>query len=142
MYDSIIQDLILIASKVLGVNIKDKSRTQPHVRGRFIVYSLLRAYLDLNYQEIAKIFDLKSHASVIHGVKELPFLIKYDPKVGEILQEIRYKWTEEYDMNSVKVSNNEIKNLEDKIILLNLELKVYTERLQKLKNNTFANRTM
>tara|TARA_R100000773_G_C4191431_1_gene97207 strand:- start:29 stop:367 length:339 start_codon:yes stop_codon:yes gene_type:complete len=112
------------------------------VRGRFIVYSLLRAYLDLNYQEIAKIFDLKSHASVIHGVKELPFLIKYDPKVGEIMQEIRYKWTEEYDMNSVKVSNNEIKNLEDKIILLNLELKVYTERLQKLKNNTFANRTM
>ena len=65
MQNSIIQDLILIASKEFGVNVLEQRRTTDHVYGRFIVYYLLRKHLGYTYWKIAEIFNL-THASFLH----------------------------------------------------------------------------
>jgi uncharacterized small protein (DUF1192 family) len=133
MKDSLIQDLILTTSKELGVNIKEKRRTESHVIGRFIAYTLLRKHFGFTYQKIAKIFDIKQHGTIMHGIKELPFIVKYNESVAQSLAKICNEWRRSSEEEGVKIHRNGIKDLEDRINLLNLEVEVLQAQLNKLK---------
>jgi len=132
MQNSIIQDLIVIASKEFGVNILEERRTTAHVYGRFIVYYLLRKHLGYTYWKIANVFNL-THASVLHGIKELPFIIKFDDTVAQNLINISSLWQESSNKNDIIIHGKGIKYLENKINLLNLEVEVCKTQLNKLK---------
>ena len=56
-------------------NIKEKTRQREYVDARRIAYHILRSLHGLPFQVIAKEFN-KNHASVIHGIKDVDFLIK------------------------------------------------------------------
>jgi len=58
-------------------NIKEKTRRREFVDARRIAYHILRSIHGLSFQAIATEFD-KNHASVIHGIKDVDFLIKTD----------------------------------------------------------------
>jgi uncharacterized small protein (DUF1192 family) len=133
MKDSLIQHLILTTSKELGVNIIDKRRTESHVLGRFIVYTLLRKHFGYTYQQIAKVFDLKSHATVMHGIKELPYVMKYNMNVAKKMENICEDWRKFSEQEGLFINSQGIKHLEDKINLLNLEIEVLQAQLNKLK---------
>lgn len=71
-----------IIEKFYGIDISDKSRKRHYVYARFIYYYICYKYLNETYYSVAKSLD-KSHASVIWGVKELPYILKYDLKVSQ-----------------------------------------------------------
>jgi len=93
---------------------------------------LLRKHLGYTYWKIAEIFNL-THASVLHGIKELPFIIKYDDTVAQNLINISSSWEESSNKNDIIIHGKGIKYLENKINLLNLEVEVYKTQLNKLK---------
>jgi len=136
MKDSLIQDLIQKTSKEFGVNILEKRRTEPHVLGRFIAYTLLRKRFGLTYKQIAEVFDIKQHGTIMHGIKELPFVIKYNDEVATHMANICEAWRFSIEDQNVKINTKAIKYLEDKINLLNLEIEVLTTQLNKLKDKT------
>ena len=63
-------------SKVLGVNILDKSRKRELINGRMIYYALLR---DMNYSwtSIARSVD-KNHATIISAYRTFEDLVSHD----------------------------------------------------------------
>ena len=129
MKDLIIQDLIRITSKNLGVDIRDKNRSKIYVEGRFIVYYLLKKSLGYTYSEIGRAVQ-RTHATVLHGVRELPFIIKFNPEVGLLKEKIAKEWTSEASYVSRPISKQDRKNLEEKIFLLNLEIQTLTKQLE------------
>ena len=58
-------------------NIKEKTRQREYVDARRIAYHILRNLHGLPLQVIAKEFN-KNHASVIHGIRDVEFLLKTD----------------------------------------------------------------
>lgn len=75
-----IQSVINIVRLVRGVNFMSKSRALDHIKSRAICYKILREEMGMTYTAIAEAFG-KTHATVLHGIKEFPYMIKIDPKM-------------------------------------------------------------
>tara|TARA_R100000329_G_C7616723_1_gene218990 strand:+ start:3121 stop:3525 length:405 start_codon:yes stop_codon:yes gene_type:complete len=133
MKDSAIQDLLLTASKYFKVDIHTKSRKQEHIEARAIVYSIMRDCLNMTYKDIGKVFN-KNHATILHAVNELPYMIKYTKGLGEKRHELLELWGSAYTAYTVIERAEKIKYLQDKIFLLNLEAKLLTKQLNELLN--------
>ena len=69
--------VIYIAEKILGLDLLSNSRKEEYIEGRAIVYYILRHKLGMTYQQIAKVFN-KNHATVLHALKEWPYMVKYN----------------------------------------------------------------
>lgn len=78
-------DAVQYSSGIL--NIKEKSRQREYVDARRIAYHILRNIHGLSFQAIANEFN-KNHASVIHGIKDVNFLIKTDPFFRETYDKV------------------------------------------------------
>tara|TARA_R100000541_G_scaffold15843_5_gene25322 strand:- start:4860 stop:5216 length:357 start_codon:yes stop_codon:yes gene_type:complete len=78
-------DAVQYSSGVL--NIKEKTRKREYVDARRIAYHILRSIHGLPFQVIGKEFD-KNHASVMHGIKDVDFLIKTDPFFRETYNKV------------------------------------------------------
>jgi len=133
MKDSAIQDLLLTASKYFKVDIHTKSRKQEHIEARAIVYSIMRECLNMTYKEIGKVFN-KNHATILHAVNELPYMIKYTKGLGEKRHELLGLWGSTYSTYTHVERAEKVKYLQDKIFLLNLESKLLTKQLNELLN--------
>jgi hypothetical protein len=77
-----------IIEKFYGIDISVKCRKRTYVYPRYIYYYICYNDLKMTYYAIAKSLD-KNHASVLYGVKELPYIMKYDKKVSQDYQFIR-----------------------------------------------------
>ena len=80
--DKSITNIILIINEELGIDLmqNSKRRQRIYVFGRAILYKILRKHLNMTLSDIAKVFN-KNHATVLHSLKHLPFLLKFD-KLG------------------------------------------------------------
>jgi chromosomal replication initiator protein len=74
--------------KVTVNDLKSKSRTKELADARHIAMYLSNKILKATLVEIADFYGKRDHTSVIHGVKKVEDLIKYDQKVAQTLLEI------------------------------------------------------
>ena len=79
-----IANIILIINEELGIDLiqNSKRRQRIYVFGRAILYKILRKHLNMTLSDIAKVFN-KNHATVLHSLKQLPFLLKFDKTLSQ-----------------------------------------------------------
>jgi|TARA_R100001509_G_scaffold165324_1_gene146408 hypothetical protein len=130
------ETVIYIAEKILQLDLRSNSRREDYIEGRAIVYYILRYKLGLTYQQIAKVFN-KNHATVLHALKEWPYMVKYrseiEHKKDHIVEYINENCVSDKDGRK----DIKIKACEDEIFLLNSrinELKKKLTELYKLKH--------
>ena len=133
--DSAIQNLLLEASRVFQIDIHQNSRKEEYILARAVCYSILRDCLNMTYQSIAKVFN-KNHATVIHAYKELPYMIRYNKSLAEKKVELLKKWGENYHLKRYTKHSEQIKNLQERIFLLNLESRLLKNQLETLQKQT------
>ena len=128
-----IQDLLLVASQILKIDLHKTTRSLPYIEGRAILYSIMRDCLNMTYMEIGAVFK-KNHGTIMHGIKEYPYMVKYKPALENKKINILKEWGELYAMATFESKSDRIKNLEERIFLLNLETTHLNKQLIKLKN--------
>jgi len=133
MTDSAIHDLLVVASKHFGLDIYSNCRSLPHIQARAVVYTIFRECNLMTYKKIASIFN-KNHATVMHAIKELPYMIKQSPELEEKKTQLLEIWSSEYASFSSRKRTEKIKSLQDRIFLLNLEVKLLTQQVKRLEN--------
>lgn len=69
-------------------DLKSKARTKDLADARHIAMYLSNKILKATLVEIADFYGKRDHTSVIHGVKKVEDLIKYDQKIARVLLEI------------------------------------------------------
>jgi|TARA_R110000796_G_C14393148_1_gene416679 hypothetical protein len=139
---STINNIILLINQELEINLieNSKDRKRIYVFGRAILYDILRKHLNMTLSDIAKVFN-KNHATVLHSLKQLPFLLKFDKNLAYSYNNIMYNWLGNVD-NSVPVSDEELKTrikylinqnkmLNLKVDDLNLQLSHYIGKYHK-----------
>ena len=75
---------------------------------RAVVYDILRKHLRMSLTDIAKVFN-KNHATVLHSLKQLPYIIKYDPDIQFSYNNIVNNWLENVE-NYVPILDSDLKN--------------------------------
>jgi len=66
-----------VVNKHFGIDIAEKTRKFEYVFARACYYYLCRKFGGFSFSKIAKSVN-KNHATVLHGLKELPYMIKHD----------------------------------------------------------------
>ena len=75
--------ILNIINKELEIDINEITRERKYVDGRSIFYWLCTHYTDLNFSQISKLLG-KNHATVLHSIKNFPYLIEYDVELKDI----------------------------------------------------------
>ena len=132
-----IANIILIINEELGINLMEnpKKRQRIYVFGRAVLYKILREHLNMTLSDIAKVFN-KNHATVLHSLKQLPFLLKFDKNLARKHNTVMYMWLGNVD-NFVEVSDQELKTRIRYLINQNKMLNLEVDELNtKLSNYT------
>jgi hypothetical protein len=126
----VIQQIISTVDEEMGLDLRNskKSRVREIVNGRAIVYIILRKHLKMSYTDISKVFN-KNHATIIHSVKQLPHILKYDSDLAYSYQNITYRWLGDVD-NYVRISDVELKTRIKDLINENKMLNLRVTKLQ------------
>ena len=132
MRDSAIQDLLLTASKLFELDIYKPCRQQKYIEARAVVYSIMRECLNMTYKSIGKVFN-KNHATILHAVNELPYMIKYKKELGHMKLDLLESWGSEFATYTQPKRLVKIKDLQERIFLLNLESRLLEKELKNLK---------
>ncbi len=127
-----IQNLLLEASNTFNVDIHSNSRQEANIQARAVVYSIMRDCLNMTYQSIGKVFK-KNHATIMHGYKELPYMIKYNKQLGDLKLKILKNWGGDYNIKRYTKRAENIKDLQDRIFLLNLEKQALQQQIDTLQ---------
>jgi len=77
-----------IIEKFYGIDLSKPSRKRTHVYPRYIYFYICYKDLNMTYYQIANSVN-KNHATVLYGVRELPYIMKYDKKVSQDFQFIK-----------------------------------------------------
>ena len=132
-----IKKLIQITSEVFEIeDIYSTSRQTHFVFARAIIFYLMRNNLFMTYVKIAKVFN-KNHATIMHAVKQLPYMLKYDQDLQQKYNNIKLMWLENESHNFISKENS-LKNLTDRNNLLNLMVEEYKSHTQLLNNKLLS----
>ena len=124
-----------IVNSVLNVNVDERKKTDEIVKARAICYKIMRdeCYFTLKY--IGDQFN-KNHATIMHSLKEFPFMMKYDKGLQRAYHKIIGIWEQEADqyveLNPTQLKK-ELKDLQEKNNLLNLSLLDVQEQLETVQ---------
>lgn len=83
----------IIGLELGGIDLHRVTRKREYVSGRFMAYYIIRKYLPFaTYQQIGNVFN-KNHATIVHGVREYPFIKKFEKHLIEVERDVLAKWT-------------------------------------------------
>lgn len=71
-----------IIERFYNIKLDNKSRERKYVYARAIYYYVCRKYSNYNLAQIGKSLN-KNHATVLHGIRELPHILKFDKKLKQ-----------------------------------------------------------
>ena len=135
MQDLKVKTLIDIINSYLNLDITSKIKTDELVKGRAICYIILREQCHMSYTNIGKAF-LKNHATILHSVKEFPWMLRSDRDLNRNYQDILAIWTEEsfqpFPMSEGELKK-ELQDLRNQNKLLNLSVINVQEQLADLQ---------
>lgn len=84
-----INDIVKIIQEESGLkNILKDTRKRNYVDARRIFYHILRNYHYLSLDKIGKLAGNRNHATVLHGLRSVEFLIKSDPSISELFNRV------------------------------------------------------
>ena len=84
-----IDDIKNIIQEESGLdNILKNTRKRNYVDARRIYYHILRNYHYLSLDKIGKLAGNRNHATVLHGLRNVDFLIKSDPDVSNLFNRV------------------------------------------------------
>lgn len=84
-----INDIVKIIQEESGLkNILKNTRKRNYVDARRIFYHILRNYHYLSLDKIGKLAGNRNHATVLHGLRSVEFLIKSDPSISELFNRV------------------------------------------------------
>lgn len=126
--DKTIEEIIFCINETMNIDIRDTSRKRDYVFGRAIAYTIMRVNMSLTLEQIAKVFN-KNHASIVHSLKELPYILKYNSDFKELHDTIVYNWLENVN-NYTPVSGVELKTRLKTMIKRNKSLHLEVESLK------------
>jgi len=135
--------------------IKDKTKVafelmQGDARFRYIVHArrifcvIARDYLGMNLNEIAKLLNISSHASIIHHLQkhkdEIGLYAEYSTAYRDVFKGVEAVFIIKTEYNPI-IIKHKIKKLTRRRDALSNKIKMYTERLGSLneKNNETVN---
>jgi hypothetical protein len=124
----------------MQVNPLRKSRKSKAIEARAIIYILLRHNLNLTYKQIGKVFN-KTHATVLHSIKEWPYMVIYKPKLQTLKDQIEEYWKNNLEFAEIKDKKYyeyKIKILEEENNLLLLKTRLLEKELTELKANQYC----
>ena len=127
-----------IVNLAMDLDVDRRSRKHEYVVARAMCYKILKEECNMSVTYIGRRFN-KNHATIMHSLKEFPYMVKYDPTLNEIYNKILKKWLQEAD-KFVDIMPKDIKKelieLREKNNLLNLTLVEVKEELDKLKKDS------
>ncbi len=118
------------------IDIDSKNRTYLYIKARALAYTLLREKCLMSYTAIGTAFR-KNHATVLHAVKEFPFMRKFDAQLERDYKNIIILWEGEegeYDELKPLQIKKELNELREQNKMLNLSLIDVQEELKNIKN--------
>ena len=69
-------------------NILKNSRKRSYVDARRIFYHILRNYHYLSLDKIGKLCGNRNHATILHSLRDIDFLIKSDPDIASLFNRV------------------------------------------------------
>ena len=87
-----IQLLLDLTSEHLELlDIFSNSRKIEYIEARALMYTVLRKYGAYKLKDIARIFS-KNHATIIHALKEWPYMVRANPSLEVKYNQILLEW--------------------------------------------------
>ena len=118
-----IQLLLDLTSEHLELlDIFSNSRKIEYIEARALMYTVLRKYGAYKLKDIARIFS-KNHATIIHALKEWPYMVRANPSLEVKYNQILLEWKgseEKKPKNILNLLQKRVKNLEKQNEILNL----------------------
>lgn len=128
-----------IANNVFKVNVDSKNRETDTIEARATCYTILRKDCHLSFAEIGRCF-LKHHATVIHGVREFPYMVKYNPRLSasydlckKMFKENNDLFDDGLDIVDMVLIKKTVEKLEKSNSVLSLAVEQLQQELNKLK---------
>ncbi len=130
-----------IINQVFNIKLTNKTRKRNHVNGRMLFAKLMRDE-GSKVNSIASYLNLESHASVLHYLKSINFILEYDKELYSQYQTcLRYYKLADPSIDELRP--HELKGhilvLEDRNKMLSLEIQSLKETIQanQLKDKRF-----
>lgn len=129
----IVEKIIKCINHEFGIDLLSnmKNRREEYVFGRALLYDICRKHLKMSLSDIGDIFK-KNHATVIHSLKQLPYMMKYDSNLRDSYEKITRTWlldSEELIPIPEEELKTRIKNLVNENKLLTLKVRQLEEKL-------------
>ena len=136
-----VKTLKYLVNNTMNVNVDMPTRKYRYIKARAICYKILRDQNNMSYQSIARFFS-KTHATIIHAIKEFDAMIKYDEQMGEDYNNILNVWGKPLDVKNkhidaldlvIKIDmEKSLKHLHKQNKILSLNLLKVQEQLNKI----------
>ena len=131
-----------IVEKHTNLELSTPTRQFNYVFARSCYYYLCRSFGEMSFAKISKTVQ-KNHATVMHSLKELPYIIKHDKSRNIIFQKIVSEVKEDYFIPKTKKTIDQLVLNHNYYLLENGNLKNYIERLEsKVKRLKDKNKEM
>jgi hypothetical protein len=138
-----VQAIKNIVNSHLNIDVDVKTRKDLYVKGRAICYKILRDECLFTYDFIGEQFK-KNHATILHSVREFPFMIKSDSSMADEYQEILLIWGNDEDdyLNlkplQLKKEVNDLKGKNKTLTMLVNEANVKIKELSDTSDNKWG----
>jgi hypothetical protein len=131
-----------VVEKAFNIKICNSTRKFDYVFARSCYYYLCRTYTPLSLQKISKTLN-KNHATVMHGLKELPYILKHDERCNKLFNDIvRQVDVNHYETQTSKSLDRLVRD-HNYYMIKNAELENYVIKLErKIKKITKKNNEM
>jgi len=71
-----------IIERFYNIKLDDKSRLRKYIYARAMYYYICNKYTNYNTSEIGRTLN-KCHATVLYGISQFPYMLKFDKKLNE-----------------------------------------------------------
>ena len=126
-----------IVNQAFNLNVDNRSRKTEYVVARAMCYKILKEHSSMTSSFIGRQFN-KTHATILHGLEEFPWMLKADREMQKAYRKILDKWlsrsSEFTDVNPVLLKKDLIK-LQEENNLLNLALIEVQEQVTLLSKD-------
>ena len=136
-----VKTLKYLVNNTMNVNVDMPTRKYRYIKARAICYKILRDQNHMSYQSIGRFFS-KTHATIIHSIKEFDAMIKYDKQMEEDYNNIINVWGKPLDVKNkhidaldlvIKIDmEKSLKHLHKQNKILSLNLLRVQEQLNKI----------
>ena len=131
-----------IVEKHTKIKLSKPTRQFDYVFARSCYYYLCRSFGEMSFAKISATVE-KNHATVMHSLKELPYIIKHDKIRNVIFQKIVSEVKEDYFIPKTKKTLDQLVLNHNYYLLENGNLKNHIKRLEsKLKKLKDKNKEM